>query len=200
VPTSGSLVVHDPSRPLLKKQRVIMGHVERTGRWTVPQTLQLRVLWGNAELDFREASLAPGLTTLDLSVWMGNVELVLPPQLAIDVDVSSLLGSVEERHRVPEDDDPGRPVLRVTGAVRFGSLHVSTRLPRESEREARRRHKRERKADKHAARPALEEYRDRRRDDDDDDDDHRDEDRRDLGARLVDALRDRPRRRSRRDT
>jgi hypothetical protein len=104
------------------------------------------VFWGNAELDFREASIGPGVTTLHVRVTMGALELVLPPQLAIDVDVSSFAGSVEERHRAPAEPDPSRPLLRVVGEVLFGSLEISTRLPGESARDARRRERRERKS------------------------------------------------------
>src|SRR3954464_8611682 len=105
--------IDDPSRPETKKLRVIMSSVEREGRWSVPRTMHLRVLWGNAELDFRDASLGAGVTTIRLGVFMGNVEVILPPSLAIDVDVSSFAGSVTERHRVPPDADPSRPVIRI---------------------------------------------------------------------------------------
>ncbi|MGN6106487.1 MAG: DUF1707 SHOCT-like domain-containing protein [Kofleriaceae bacterium] len=137
--------IDDPNRAQRKKLRVIMAHVERRGRWTVPRHLRLRVLWGNAELDFRDASLGPGVTTIDVRVLMGNLEIILPPHLPIEVDVSSFMGAVEERHRVPPDVDPSRPVLHIVGAVRLGNLEISTRLPGESRRDANRRERRERK-------------------------------------------------------
>jgi len=124
--------IDDPSRAEKKKLRVIMSSVERRGRWTVPRAMELRVFWGNAELDFRDASLAPGVTTIEVKVLMGNLEIILPPHLAIDVDVSSFMGAVEERHRVPPDADPARPVLRLSGAVRLGNLEITTRLPGET--------------------------------------------------------------------
>ena len=137
--------IDDPRRAPSKKLRVILSSVERHGRWTVPRRLELRVFWGNAVLDFREASLGPGVTTIDVRVTMGNLEVILPPQLAIDVDVSSFAGSVEERHRVPPDSDPERPILEIVGAVRFGNLEITTRLPGESRRQASKRERRERK-------------------------------------------------------
>ncbi len=142
---AASRAVTDPTRPETKKLRVIMSSVERRGRWTVPTSLRTNVFWGHVELDFRDASMGPGVTTLDVSVTMGNLELILPPWLAIDVDVSSFAGNVEEHHRIPPDADPSQPILRVTGAVRFGNLEISTRLPGESERDARRRARKERK-------------------------------------------------------
>ncbi len=137
--------IEDPLRAQTKKLRVIMSSVERRGRWLVPKELVMRVFWGNGELDFRDASLSPGVTTIDVRVTMGNLEIILPPNLAIDVDVSSLAGNVEERHRVPAELGPGQPMLRIVGAVRFGNLEISTRLPGETDRDARRREKRERK-------------------------------------------------------
>jgi len=121
----------------------------------VPRTLHLRVLWGNAELDFRDASLGAGVTTIQLGVFMGNVEVILPPSLAIDVDVSSFAGSVTERHRVPPDADPSRPVIRIIGNVRFGNLEITTRLPRETARDAHRREREERKQLRRAGNKAL---------------------------------------------
>jgi hypothetical protein len=147
--------IDDPNRAERKKLRIVMSHVSRKHRWTVPRKLKLRVLWGNAELDFRDASLAPGVTTIDVGVLMGNVEIILPPSLAIDVDVSSFMASVEERHRVPPDADPSLPVLRLTGAVRLGNLEITTRLPGETAGDAHRREKRERKQLRKAERRTL---------------------------------------------
>jgi hypothetical protein len=142
---AGATAIDDPNRLDAKKQRVVLSSIERRGRWAVPRNLDLHVLWGNAELDFRDASLGAGVTTIHVRVLMGNVEVVLPPNLGIDVDVSSFAGSVTERHRVPPDDDPARPLIRIVGTVRFGNLEITTRLAGETARDAFRRERRERK-------------------------------------------------------
>ncbi len=141
----GTRAIDDPSRAARKKLAVWFGNVERKGSWSVPRQLDTRVVFGSGVLDFRDASIGPGTTTVTIGVTFGNLELILPPGLAIDVDVSSLAGNVEERHRVPRTPEPDQPILRVTGAVRFGNLEITTRLPGESARDARRREKRERK-------------------------------------------------------
>ncbi|HEU4734617.1 MAG TPA: LiaF domain-containing protein [Kofleriaceae bacterium] len=152
---AGPIAIDDPERAAAKKVRVILSSVERRGRWSVPRQLDLRVLWGNAELDFREASLGPGITTIHVRVLMGNFEVILPPNLAIDVDVSSFAGAVTERHRVPPDHDPARPQIRIVGTVRFGNLEITTRLPGESARDAQRRERRERRELREADSKAL---------------------------------------------
>ncbi|HEX4449498.1 MAG TPA: LiaF domain-containing protein [Kofleriaceae bacterium] len=140
-----SVALDDPGRPQTKSLRVIMSSVERRGAWIVPKQLTARVFWGNAELDFREASLGAGVTTIDVRVTMGNLEIILPPSLAIDVDVSSFMGNVESRHRAPAQVDPSRPLLRVTGSVVMGNIEVITRLPGESRRDTSKRERRERR-------------------------------------------------------
>jgi hypothetical protein len=153
-PAGNVAALDDPSRLPTKTLRVIMSSVQRRGPWVVPKQLTMRVLWGNAELDFREASMGPGVTTLDVRITMANLEIILPPHLAIDVDVSSMLGNVEERHRAPAVPDPARPILRVTGSVFMGNVEVSTRLPGESNWDARRRERRERKQQRKQLRAA----------------------------------------------
>jgi Cell wall-active antibiotics response 4TMS YvqF/Domain of unknown function (DUF1707) len=155
VPVTSSIqVADDANRPPTKRLRVIMSSVEREGRWIVPKETALRIFWGNAELDFREASLAPGVTTIDVRVTMGNLELILPPELAIDVDVSSVMGSVEQRHRLPVEPDPSRPMLRVTGRVLMGNLEITTLLPGETKRDGMRRDRDKRRDKRRALRDA----------------------------------------------
>jgi hypothetical protein len=130
VPVGASpLAIDDPARPPAKRLRALLSSVTRRGRWTVPKQLEVRTFWGSVELDFRDASLGPGVTTIDVHVTMANLEVILPPGLSVDVDVSCFAGNVEQRHRVPPDDDPARPMLRFTGAVRFGNFEITTRLP-----------------------------------------------------------------------
>ncbi|MGE0547709.1 MAG: LiaF domain-containing protein [Kofleriaceae bacterium] len=143
--TTASTAIEDPNRASSTKLRVMFGSVQRRGRWSVAKQVKVSVVFGDSQLDFREASLAPGVTTIDIGVTFGNLEVLVPPWLAVDVDVSSMFGNVEERHRVPPDTEPGQPVLRLVGAVRFGNLEISTRLPGETARDARRRERGERK-------------------------------------------------------
>ena len=151
---SSMQVADDANRPPTKRLRVIMSSVEREGRWIVPKETAMRIFWGSAALDFREASLAPGTTTIDVRITMGNLELILPPELAIDVDVSSVMGSVEQRHRLPVEPDPSRPMLRVTGRVLMGNLEITTLLPGETKRDGMRRDRGKRRDKRRALRDA----------------------------------------------
>lgn len=124
--------------------RVIFGSIERTGPWAVPQRLTARVLCGHLLLDLREARLSPGETTIDVQVTMGNLEVIVPPGVEVDVSASSFLGHAEER--VERSPIPAGPIVRIVGRVRFGNLEVETRRTGETRRDARWRRRAERRA------------------------------------------------------
>jgi hypothetical protein len=120
-----------------QRMRIMFGAIERTGPWSVPQQLRARVVCGNLELDLRDARLAPGLTTIEVDVTMGNVEVIVPPGFQVDVEASSFLGAVEER--TERASIAATNVIRVIGRVRLGHLEVSTLHRGETRRDARHR-------------------------------------------------------------
>jgi hypothetical protein len=142
--TTAITVRDDPSRPEKKSMLAIFGGIDRSGPWVVPRRINARLWMAGGTLDFREADFSPGVTELHVSCWMGGLEIIVPPQLAVDCDVSSIMGGVGERHA--SRADPGRAILRISGVVVMGGIDIQTRLPGESGREARKREKRERKS------------------------------------------------------
>ncbi|HTJ42293.1 MAG TPA: LiaF domain-containing protein [Kofleriaceae bacterium] len=143
--TTTTLVRDDPSRPAEKKIWCVMSGLDRKGRWIVPRKMRVRCFWGGGRLDFREADFGPGVTEIHVSCVMGGFEIIVPPNLAVDVDASAIMGGFDERHRAPAAAEPGQAVLRITGFVLMGGVSIQTRLPGESDRQARKRERRERK-------------------------------------------------------
>jgi hypothetical protein len=132
-----------------KRLSAVLGSIERVGPWTVPPHLAARALWGNIVLDLRDAQLGPGVTTIEVKCTMGNIEILVPPAFAVDVDVSSFMGNVEERTRwVPK----GAALVRIVGRVRLGNVEVTTVERGETKRDARRRERWERRAARHRRR------------------------------------------------
>jgi hypothetical protein len=126
-----------------QKLRVIMGSIERTGPWAVPQQLKARVFAGNLELDLREARMAPGVTTIEVNITMGNIELIVPPEVQVDVDASSFMGHVEDA----TERATGAPtqIIKLVGRVKLGNLEVSTMRRGETRRELKWRRRDERR-------------------------------------------------------
>jgi hypothetical protein len=133
-------------RPERQTMLSVMGGVERSGRWTVPTRVTVHCLMGGVSLDFREADLAPGVTELSVLCMMGGVEIIVPPNIQVEVSGSAILGGFDQAH--PGADPLSlEPVatLRITGVALAGGVGVETRRVGESSRQARKRIKTERK-------------------------------------------------------
>jgi signal transduction histidine kinase len=112
------------------------GSTERRGVWTLPERFAVNVAFGSAELDLREAEMSPGTTTIEVSVKFGSVELIVPPDLDLEVGVSTVGGSVEDMRKSTSESAapaPGGPYrtdesmrrrVRIVGSVHFGSCEI----------------------------------------------------------------------------
>ncbi len=124
----------------------VFGKSTRSGEWEPPERLDAVAVFGSVSLDFRHALLPPGVTEVEALAVFGGVDIVVPPELEVEVETGlSLFGSVEERHarssRVRDtlrrflfgepgprhaadlpDDDP--PILYVRARVLFGGVKV----------------------------------------------------------------------------
>ena len=152
------LAVEPSLTPTRKRFFSIFGNLERHGAWVVPDRLGVAAVFGNAVLDFRDARFTAQTTEVDVRVFFGNLEVIVPPQLAVECEGSTIFGNLESHGGGGAVGDPGRPLLRLRGPIILGNVEVQTRLPGESARDARKRQKRERKAldaaKKQAALPA----------------------------------------------
>ena len=150
--SESTIVRDDPRRPESKKMWCVLSGVDRSGRWIVPRKMRVRCFMGGGRLDFREADFGPGVTELHVSCFMGGFEIIVPPELATDVDASAIMGGFDERHSEPTSSGKPQAVLRITGFAVMGGVEISTMLPGETKGDARRRLRRERRAQRALAR------------------------------------------------
>jgi len=144
---STALVPASQVRPQ-QKLSAIFGGIQRAGNWTVARRLKVRTIFGGAQLDFRNARFGAGETTLEVTSVLGGVEIIVPPELAVEVVGNAIFGGFEHLERAPVEPDPNRPVLRVTGIAVLGGVSVRTLLDGESDGQARRRDRHERRAER----------------------------------------------------
>ena len=123
----------------------VLGGTTRAGRW-IParKTFALGVL-GGISLDLREAVLGAGVTDINVLAVLGGVEIIVPPEMAVEVDGMAVLGGFEYQTDSPLRTDPNLPTLRVRGLAVLGGVHVEVRLPGETTTDAKKRRRLERK-------------------------------------------------------
>lgn len=139
-----------PANPERDERRqyviAIMSGSVRKGHWEPSRHIFAYAFWGGAELDFREAVLPPGVTTVTAIAVMGGVDIIVPPGVGVDVEGFALMGGVDQVHESTAVEDPDAPRIRIQGFALMGGVDVSVRQPGESKREAARRRKAERRA------------------------------------------------------
>ena len=139
----------DPQRDERRQYVVaIMSGATRKGQWEPSRHLFAYAFWGGAELDFREAALAPGVTTVTAIAIMGGVEIVVPPGVAVDVEGFALMGGLDQVHERGDPDVSDAPRIRVQGFALMGGVDVTVRRAGETKRQASRRRRAERKTRK----------------------------------------------------
>jgi hypothetical protein len=98
-----------------------LGEIKRTGTWTVPAESQFRTWFGDVKLDLRRARIAG--TELRIHAWslFGDIDLLVPEGVLVDVRADAKLGHVKQD---PTDPVPGAPVIVLTGGTVFGDIKV----------------------------------------------------------------------------
>lgn len=148
VPLPAHTKTAPPSRVREKQTLVaVMGGTSRKGTWTPARKLDLFTIMGGAEIDFRDAVFAEGVTEVRIFAVMGGAHIIVPPSLAVEMEGIAVMGGFDTSERAPAADhlDPERPLLRVSGFAFMGGVHIETRLPGESQWQASKRRRREKK-------------------------------------------------------
>jgi len=131
-----------------KSMTVILSSVNKDGSWQVPALLKIRSALGASVLDFRHAQFDSAHTEVRLLLSLGNIEIIVPPTIIVEIDATAILGSIERKGAAPAAAPANASTLRITGYAILSSVEISTRLPGETQRDAQRRSKLERKQPK----------------------------------------------------
>jgi hypothetical protein len=104
--------------------KVTHGVIKRDGPWVVPRRLTVEARHGNVVIDFTAAVISQPTLDLDITIGHGNVVLIVPAEVVVDVDsVTAGHGVIRQRVR-RQPGDPVRLAVTVTGRMRHGNLVV----------------------------------------------------------------------------
>jgi hypothetical protein len=118
-------VVSSPAPRVL----AVLGNVERRGRFRLVSGYRATSVLGNIELDLRDVVLPAGVTEIRVRAVLGNIEITVPPQLAVECEGTGILASFASLNRLPAEGGEDGPVLRIVGSAVLGNVEIRT-LPR----------------------------------------------------------------------
>lgn len=104
----------------------LFGRAERSGRWVVPATVTCAAVFGETELDLREALLQDRHVVLNVYAFFGRVRLIVPAGVEVVLNGTGLLG--RQRGGTGQWPPPGSdvPVVEVRGYVVASEVLVRT--------------------------------------------------------------------------
>lgn len=130
---------YDPAYPLAPEASrggvvSFLSSNEREGRWELPRNFRALAVLGNVELDLRDAVIGIGVSIIEAVAVMGNIEITVPPDVSVESDGDSLLGSFVVRYqgRLTGAEATGLRTLRVTGTAYASSVEICVKGPDES--------------------------------------------------------------------
>lgn len=99
-------------------------HQRREGDWILPRQFRAVAFMGNVEIDLTSARVGPGTSHIEVMSFMGNITILVPPDLRIDVDGDPMLGSFEVKREAASTTSLDSPLIRITGSAVVGSVDV----------------------------------------------------------------------------
>lgn len=122
-----------------KRVLSVLADVKKGGEWEVARRVRAIAVLGALELDFREARILGGITTVDVSATLAEVRIIVPPGLRVECDGNAVLGEFRNKVMTVPSEGPDVPILRITGMSVLSDVSVIMRLPGESAMDAFRR-------------------------------------------------------------
>lgn len=127
-PASWPATVATPPRA---RERSILGDLRRSGGWAVPARGRWSTWLGDVMLDLREARLPDGEIHLTVTTVLGDVQLLVPEGMDVELRTRTFLGDVKREDTAGRGGGP-RVVIHVRTV--FGDVRVRHRTRREARR------------------------------------------------------------------
>jgi hypothetical protein len=123
-PVAHSSVISPTLVPDRRGAVAIMAGVKRDGDWIVPRLFRAFAFWGGMEIDLTAARLGPGVTQIEVVCIMGDVTILVPPELRVECEGDPIMASFEIERQISSTTSPEAPLIRVTGTAFWGSVEV----------------------------------------------------------------------------
>lgn len=97
----------------------VFGSTKRTGSWRAKCRIFNLTLFGGSEIDFRGATFASDIVSLNIICGFGGVEVTVPPGVNVRNETFALFGGTDVKRIDPA---PGAPTVILKGLVLFGGI------------------------------------------------------------------------------
>ena len=107
----------------------VIGNEERGGRWRPGEDTRALALIGNCTLDLRQAEVDRGELRITAIAVIGDIRVVVPPGVAVELEGIALLGDKKDRLGGAPQPPPVAPRVRVRACAIVGDVTVMGKPP-----------------------------------------------------------------------
>jgi uncharacterized protein DUF1707 len=100
----------------------VFGHDRRDGRWVVPATLPVLAIFGEVQLDLRDALLQSQRIMVYATILGGTLELIVPDGVSVEIQGTAVL--TRKINKTQRPAAAGMPVVEVRAVAVGGTIRV----------------------------------------------------------------------------
>lgn len=104
--------------------RTVLSSSKRAGSWTVPLSLEVKVLLGELTIDLRDAVFCSDVLDVELDVTLGSLTLIVPAGAQVENECEERWSSTTHSTRSTKGQGPIGLLIRLTGRVRWSSVDI----------------------------------------------------------------------------
>ena len=94
------------------------------GDWLLPRLFRVVSVLGNVVIDLTRARVGPGMSRIEVRAVLGNVEIIVPPELRVICDGSGILANFEANTKAQLPLSPDAPLISVGGTAFMANVEI----------------------------------------------------------------------------
>jgi hypothetical protein len=118
------MIVPQEMVPAARGVTAFLSSQVRAGDWILPRLFRAVSFWGDVKIDLTSARFGAGTSRIELVVIMGNVTVLVPPDVRVECDGDAIIGSFDLQGQKWSTPGEGAPTVHVTGTAYLGSVEV----------------------------------------------------------------------------
>lgn len=101
-----------------------MSQATRDGNWLVPRLFRAMAIMGSVTVDLTRANIQPGTSRIEVLSCMGDVTILLPPDVRVECDGDAIIGTFDLKRETASATSLNAPLLLVSGTSVMSSVLV----------------------------------------------------------------------------
>ncbi len=128
-PVNFPMIVPQEMVPAVRGVTAFLSAQVRAGDWILPRLFRAVSFMGDVKIDLTSARFGAGSSRIELLVIMGNVTILVPPDVRVECGGDAIIASFEMVGQKWSTPAPDAPTIHVTGTAFMGSVEVKVVNP-----------------------------------------------------------------------